>query len=119
MRLIYLASPYSHPDHDVREQRFQLACAAASRLMANGKHVFSPIAHTHPIALAGDLPKNWEYWKSYDQRMLRCCDEIHVLLLDGWQESVGVAAEMEIAKAIGLPLFYMDQAHRTWRVSEA
>ncbi len=34
--MIYLASPDSHPDPDVREQRFQAACAAAAALMRAG-----------------------------------------------------------------------------------
>lgn len=47
--MIYLASPYSHPDPAVEELRFEAACEAACKLMQQGHHVFSPIAHTHPV----------------------------------------------------------------------
>ena len=34
--MIYLASPYTHPDRDVRQERFEAACrAAASRALVH------------------------------------------------------------------------------------
>ena len=45
--MIYLASPYSHPDPSVREQRFQNACRIAAELMRSGRIVYSPVAHSH------------------------------------------------------------------------
>ncbi len=51
--MIYLASPYSHPDAVVREYRFRAACQAAASVMRSGQHVFSPIAHSHAIAEYG------------------------------------------------------------------
>jgi hypothetical protein len=43
--MIYLASPYSHPDRAVREERFRGACRATAALLRSGHAVFSPIAH--------------------------------------------------------------------------
>ncbi len=74
--------------------------------MAGGFLVFSPISHTHPIAEAGDLPKGWEFWESYDRTFLEWCDRLHVLKLPGWRESIGVAAEIQIAGQLGKPVFY-------------
>jgi hypothetical protein len=51
--MIYLASPYSHPDPAVREARFREACRAAAKLMRLGQPAFSPIVHGHPIAVYG------------------------------------------------------------------
>lgn len=100
--MIYLAVPYSHPDPDVRQQRFEAVNRYAARLMGNGVHVFSPISHTHPIALAGDLPKGWDFWEQYDRVMLAACHEMYVLMLPGWRESAGVQAEIRIASEMGL-----------------
>jgi nucleoside 2-deoxyribosyltransferase len=83
----YLASPYSHDDPAVRLQRFETACRAAAILLRNGVLVFSPIAHTHPIALAGDLPLDWAFWQRFDREMIAACDEVIVLCLDGWASS--------------------------------
>jgi len=105
--VIYLASPYSHPDPEIREQRFQAACKFAAEMLRQGIHVFSAIAHTHPIALYG-LPKGWDFWEPYDRALMGLCDEIIVIRIEGWKESKGVAAEVEIAKAFGMPITYMD-----------
>ena len=105
--ITYLASPYSHPSAVVREQRFQAACRAAAALMQQGRVVYSPIAHTHPIAVLCDLPKGWEYWRQYDEAFLAASSEVVVLMLDGWQESASVRAEIEIAERDGKPVRYM------------
>lgn len=104
--MIYLASPYSHPDPSVREQRFRAACRAAVALLHAGRVVFSPIAHSHPLAQHG-LPGNWQFWERYDRAFLERCDEVVVLMLDGWQESVGVQAEIRIARELGKPVRYL------------
>lgn len=107
MSLIYLASPYSHDDHNVREMRFLSACAAAASLMRQGKHVYSPIAHTHPIAKFG-LPLDWSFWGEYDRKFLAVCESMIVLMLDGWDKSKGVSAEMQIAKDMNIPITFME-----------
>ena len=104
--LIYLSSPYSNPDPAVREQRFAAICRHAAAMMRAGKLVFSPIAHTHPIAQHGELPTGFDYWREYNEAMLDCCEELHVLMLDGWRESVGVAAEIKLAELWGLKIVY-------------
>lgn len=48
--LTYLACPYSHPDRDVRQRRFDQVNAAAAWLILNEQMVFSPISHSHPIS---------------------------------------------------------------------
>ena len=105
--MIYLTTPYNHPDPDVREGRFRAACDVAGHFLARGVYVFSPIAHTHSIALARDLPHDWEFWREYDRQMLDACSELWVVQMDGWRESVGVAAEIEIARESGLPVKYV------------
>ena len=107
-RLVYLASPYSHPSPEVRHQRFEAACNHAARMMRDGLFVFSPIAHTHPIALHGGLPLGFDYWREYDERMLSACDELQVLMLAGWKESVGVNAEIAMATARGMAITYVE-----------
>ena len=106
--LVYLATPYSHPDAEVRERRFREVNRAAAALIRKGVHVFSPISHMHPIALVGGLPHGWEFWQAYDRVMLAACDKVIVLMQDGWRESAGVQAEIAIAKKIGLSVEFME-----------
>jgi nucleoside 2-deoxyribosyltransferase len=104
--MIYLASPYSHPDAGVREQRFRAACRATAALFHAGRTLFSPIAHSHPMVEHG-LPTNWEFWQRCNVEHLQRCDELVILTLDGWQESVGVQAEIRIAGELGKPVSFL------------
>ena len=106
--MIYLASPYSHESQHVRAMRWDQVCRAAGALIASGSHVFSPIAHSHAIATAGNLATDFDAWRSFDLKMLAVCDELVVLKLDGWQESEGIQSEIQYAIDFGMPVSYMD-----------
>jgi hypothetical protein len=107
--MIYLASPYTHPDARVREARFEQACRAAAALIRAGVAVFSPVAHSHPIAHFG-VPTTWEYWSHIDREYLARSEVLAILTLPGWRESVGVTAEMEMALELQIPIVYISPA---------
>lgn len=90
---IYLACPYSHPDPKVCEMRCEKADRAAAYLMACGYIVFSPISHSHPISKHLGNHLDHSFWLRQDAAWLDVCDEIHILTLDGWDKSIGVAWE--------------------------
>ncbi|MFO0916615.1 MAG: DUF1937 family protein [Pirellulales bacterium] len=104
--MIYLASPYSHDSPAVRQQRYEDACQAVVQLLHAGHAAFSPIVHSHPL-VSYSLPTDWAFWQRVDQEHLRRCDQIIVVMLDGWEESRGVAAEIDIARELGLPIDYV------------
>lgn len=105
--LIYLASPYSHPSVTVREDRFERVCRAAGELMRLGYMVFSPIAHSHAIGKLCDLPKDWAFWERQDTAILARCTSMIVLMLDGWEQSVGIQAEVEFAQRRLMPIAWV------------
>jgi len=105
--MIYLASPYTHPDPAVRDARFHAVCRCAAVMIGHGEMVFSPVAHSHPITAAG-LPTDWAFWERFDRVFLGMCSEVVVLTLDGWRESKGVRAEIEIARRMGKPVRFID-----------
>lgn len=105
--MIYLASPYSHLDPSVREARYVDACRATASLLSDGYIVFSPIVHSHPLVRFG-LNGGWEFWEQIDREHLWRCDEVVVLMLDGWRESVGVRDEIQIAGEFDKPVRYLD-----------
>ena len=108
--LIYLASPYSHADPEIRTERFRAACTVAGRLMMRGKCVFSPIAHSHSVEqFFGDgKVEGHDFWLKQDFAILRHVTELHVLRLDGWEKSFGIAREVELAGKLGIPVYYID-----------
>jgi Domain of unknown function (DUF1937) len=107
--ICYLASPYSHADPAVRQARFEAACRAAAELIRQGLTIYSPIAHSHAICQCG-VPLDWQFWQAHDLAFLAMCNEVMVLKLDGWAQSVGVQAEIAAAKALGKPVSFLDPA---------
>ena len=108
-RLVYLAAPYTHPCKMTQQMRFHAINMVAAYLMNElGLFIFSPISHSHPIAEDGEIPTTWEFWKPYDEEILRCCGRMIVLTLPGWKESKGVQAEIEIATKLGIDISYLD-----------
>lgn len=105
--MIYLATPYSkypagHPAacHD--------ACIAAAKLILDGKAVYSPIAHTHPVATFGGLdPLDHALWMGLNEHFMRVCDELAVVKMAGWDESKGIAMEIEAFQKAGKPIRYL------------
>ena len=106
--MVYLASPYSHEYPSVMQRRFESVCKVAAALMAQGVIVFSPIAHTHPIAVQGSLPRGWEYWEKFDTDFIQASESMVVAMMPGWKESKGVQAEILIAERLGKPIVYME-----------
>ena len=105
--MIYLASPYSHPNSEVKRMRFRAACVATAALVAKGHFVFSPIAHTHPIKVISGLGGEWDVWKEYDENFIARSDKVMVLTIAGWDQSVGVKAEIEYAEDCMIEVEYI------------
>lgn len=103
----YLASPYSHASPEVRQQRFEAACAAAAELMLRGKKVFAPIAYTHPLE-SHTGPQSHDWWMGQDYPFLIVANELIVLMMDGWEDSKGVAEEIRVCTLLGKPVSYME-----------
>ena len=106
--LVYLASPYTSRSVRVMEFRHVASCRAAGELIRLGLAVFSPIAHSHGIALFSGLPqRDRALWVRADRALMEACTECVVLCIDGWRESVGVAGEVAYFIASGRPVRYL------------
>lgn len=101
--MIYLASPYTHANPLVMERRFHCAAQATAFLMKDGATIFCPIVHCHYLACHFDMPKDFDYWKEYNLKMLALAERLLVLTMDGWKESKGVSAEITFASENSIP----------------
>jgi hypothetical protein len=103
--MIFLSSPYSHPDPAVVQRRYEEASAAVVALtkVYPGDPVFSVIAYGHPLVVRG-LPNTFEFWDKLIRQTMAVCDRVIVLNTEGWTESEGVAKEIEIADILGKPI---------------
>ena len=116
-RIIYLASPYTHEDPDVRRSRYRTACEAAAWLMRRGDVVFCPVAHSHAVSVESMLtnpppprridPCNREFWLKQDLPILALCSELCILAIPGFAMSKGIQAEVAAAIWLSIPVTYL------------
>jgi hypothetical protein len=111
MKMIYLASPYSHPDKAVEAFRYIVVTKIAAYLIAeHNVAMFLPItqSHTlkdHELRLKGTT---FAAWRDIDLCAIDHCDEVWVVKMKGWKESVGVTAEIDHAKLTNKPIKYIN-----------
>ena len=104
--MIYIASPYAHPEEAVTKYRLDESARYAAFLLRNGVNAYSPLAHG--AKLCDFMPPgkdNHGTWMPHDFEMLSYCSHLYVLALDGWKQSRGVLLEIGYAVGKGLPIF--------------
>lgn len=104
----YLASPYSHPDPFVREERYLAAMKEMCAHLKLGIAIYSPIVHCHELAKIDSLPRDAAFWRAYNFAMLAAAESLWLLMLPGWETSVGCAEEIEEAKRIGIIVLHLE-----------
>jgi hypothetical protein len=117
MSLIYLASPYSHNDPKIRQERYDKTLRVTAKLITRGYHIFSPIAYIHAIVehlITADctIPTDYFEFKNgekFDKDIIRRCDEFWVFTLDGFKNSIGVIEEWDFAQRLYLPIMFVDE----------
>lgn len=125
--LQYLASPYSHPDAEMRELRFRAVSRVAARLaVERGIMTFCPIAHSHPISEEmGRLksPTDHDFWLRWDHPFEGMCVGMTICQLPGWTTSKGVGVEVTRFKAAGKRVVPLDPREwftaTEWRMLQA
>src|SRR3990167_3848405 len=104
----YLATPYSKYPGGL-EVAYSEACKAAAFLIRRSIRVFSPIAHTHPIARFGDLdPLDHNIWLPADKPFMDNACGFIVCKMSGWVQSYGIGEEVKFFGYARKPLMFME-----------
>ena len=111
---IYLALPYS----GLEDESFKVANKVAAYLMSKGYIVFSPISHSHCIAIENDLPGDFEFWKALDESFIEWCDMLIIVIIENdgvnrIKQSTGVQAEIKMAMREGKEIMYLHENNLT------
>lgn len=103
-RLIYLSAPYTHPEKEVQAARLLLVNRFAAKIISEDRLlVYSPLSHGAAI-FPERCPVPTEFWRRHESAIMQACSELWVLELEGWEQSIGVAAEIRLAEELGLPV---------------
>lgn len=118
MAFTYLASPYSHAQPKVRQERY----IATRDWIANHMRVhprsviYSPIVHFHDLARANKFDHSFEFWSHINIEMIRAASQFWVLKLKGYDTSVGIfgdnskgiLGELDIAQQFNKPVKFIE-----------
>ena len=105
--MIYIAAPYNHIDKTVIQSRMELIYRIMGEHIMRGEHVVTPL-FMHEVATRYELPGDYIFWERYCLNMLRRCDKMIILCIDGWKESRGVTGEIEFCKANNIPIEFLE-----------
>ena len=107
MDLIYMATPYTRYPGG-RAAAFELACRSAAVFLSAGIPVFSPIAHSHPIAgwMSEERIHDHDLWVVINAPLIAACSSMIVVTAPGWKESRGVQHEIAVFEREGKPIVY-------------
>jgi hypothetical protein len=105
---LYVASPFTLYPLGV-ERAATVVSANTALLLGAGIPAFSPIAHSWAISCASNLnPLDGKFWMDMDRPLMEAAKGLIVLLMDGWDESKGVAEEMAYFKSVHRPIHFME-----------
>ena len=114
MRL-YLAGPMT----GIKDFNYPAFHTAATQLRSHGHEVFNPAENDiangfNPQGFSGDpteaAASGFSLRTALKQDLAWICDHAEgIALLEGWERSKGVRAEMALAEALGLPKYEMER----------
>lgn len=111
--LLYTGAPYTAIDENGAEDKELvnarmdefMRCNAA--LTSLGFKTVTPL-YAHYLRSYAKIPGNWAYWGEYSELLLKRCDALVIVMIDGWDTSIGVLGEIEIAKRSGINIYCID-----------
>ncbi len=104
----YLATPYSKYPEGI-QAAFEAACRETAVFVRAGIPVFCPIAHTHPVAIAGDIdPYDHAVWLPADRPFMEGAAGLVFCKLQSWEISYGMKAEREYFESVDKPVVEME-----------
>ena len=108
MSYTYIACPYTDPNRKVEAERYEAVRHFVAEYSRRGQIVYSPILHFHDAAVQHNLPTAAAFWREHNATMLRYASRLLVYRLPGWDRSVGVAYEIDLANRNHIPIDYVD-----------
>jgi hypothetical protein len=114
----YLASPYTHTDKVVVQERFEETEQCLAWLLGMKVWAYSPIVHCHALATKRSLPTDYKFWLDYNHAMILGSNGILVLCMEGWRESKGVQEEIKFARSNHLFIRHISPVNGTFSFLE-
>jgi len=110
LELEYLGTPYSNANDYLINFRAEMVDIIAHDLTMKGRAIYSPISSWHQIACKFEMSKTFEFWEKMNLSFLCKCKQLIVVMLPGYEESIGLRGEIEFAIQNDIPIEFLDPA---------
>lgn len=108
MKRIFISTPYTHMNAIIVQDRVDFISEYFIKLIAAGMCPLSPVVVGHPLVKKYNVNGMFTFWEDYCNSEIEHCDEVHVVMLDGWDTSIGVKKEIDFAENLGKMVIYID-----------
>ena len=105
--MMYISTPFTHEDPEVEKQRVEEAEDVTCLIIRYWEDYVVPFC---PIAYTGRLQKKLRpniNWLEFDKEFLKLFDSVMVVKMEGWEESVGVNYEIDLARKERKEILYV------------
>lgn len=106
MKKVFISMPYSGT-LDQMNERVKHAKEYSVILLQRGIVPVCPVTSGHLLVEHSDIELSHQSWLQYAYEFFEMCDEVHVLQLQGWKESLGVAEEVYWARRSNKPVTFI------------
>ena len=104
---VFIASPVSSKNPYLVLQRIEAAAQFGAWVQEfEQKCPFVAAVHDMAVSKYLSAPKSPEWWKANIGHFMESVESCYVLCLEGWEDSSGVALEIEMARSSNKPIHY-------------
>lgn len=104
---VVVVAPFNTPDVELKKKRVHSIAVYCGELFKQGIVPVSALLLGLAIAEHNDLPTDSATWINFSKNCVRGCDELHVLQLEGYLDSIGVQLEITEAMELGIKIKYI------------
>jgi hypothetical protein len=108
MSLICLIAPYSDRNPRIVAKRMATFYMTDAALCEQGNITISCLDKHSRLPFNSALRGDYDFWKRQAETMIKVCDKVVVIKMDGWETSSGVTQELALAKSLGKPIEYIE-----------
>lgn len=112
--MIYLAAPYTHEDPEIMKRRALDALEIGAQVLVKfpDELIFIATAYGQMLHDAAGLyqvtlPHTEKEWRMINNPLIANCDRFMIAMIEGWDQSVGVEKETQLARRFGKPISYI------------
>ena len=105
-KLVYVAAPYSRvPDKKELMERIADFCGYYM-IKHPGEYAITGLVHHYAAVQRPELGTDYRFWEEFCVGFIKRSEKLVVLMIDGWDSSTGVNAEINLAKRLNIPIEY-------------